>query len=81
MRRRRHVIWWEGGREQAKYPDLGGQYQRLIQAMVAEFTAYGIVSILDLHWTDDDTENAPMARPPYDSHVFTSVICLLEIRE
>jgi len=45
----------------AKYPDLGGQYQRLIQAMVAEFTAYGIVSILDLHWTDDDTENAPMA--------------------
>jgi len=45
----------------AKYPKLNEQYQGLIAKMVEEYTTYGIVSILDLHWTDDDTDNAPFA--------------------
>lgn len=43
------------------YPDLGGQYQKLIGNLVANFTDAGIVSILDLHWSDDDTNQQPMA--------------------
>lgn len=45
----------------AKYPDLNIQYQGLIFDLVREYSKYGIVTILDLHWTDDDTDNAPMA--------------------
>jgi len=45
----------------AKYPDLNVQYQKLIADMVELFSKYNIVTILDLHWTDDDTDNAPMA--------------------
>jgi hypothetical protein len=45
----------------AKYPNLNLQYQGLIGDLVANFTAYGIATILDLHWTDDDTDNAPFA--------------------
>jgi len=45
----------------AKYPELGTQYQNLIKEMVDLYSSYGIVSILDLHWTDDDTDNAGMA--------------------
>merc|ERR1719453_2038235 len=45
----------------AKYPELNVQYQNLIGEMVDLYSSYGIVSILDLHWTDDDTDNAPMA--------------------
>jgi hypothetical protein len=45
----------------AKYPELNVQYQNLIGEMVDYYSSYGIVSILDLHWTDDDTDNAAMA--------------------
>lgn len=45
----------------AKYPDLNKQYQGLISEMVDLYSSYGIVTILDLHWTDDDTDNGPMA--------------------
>jgi len=46
----------------AKYPELGKQYQDLISDMVDYYSKYGIVTILDLHWTDDDTDNTqPMA--------------------
>jgi len=45
----------------AKYPKLGDQYQGLIAALVKQYTSEGIVVILDLHWNDDDTENAGMA--------------------
>jgi hypothetical protein len=41
----------------AKYPELNKQYQTLISDMVDYYTKYGIVAILDLHWTDDDTDN------------------------
>jgi hypothetical protein len=44
-----------------KYPQLNLQYQNLIADFVGNYTAYGIVVILDLHWTDDDTNNAQMA--------------------
>jgi hypothetical protein len=40
----------------AKYPGLGGQYQALITQMVDTFTLYNIVTIIDLHWNDDDLE-------------------------
>ena len=33
----------------------------LIADLINNYTSYGIVTILDLHWTDDDTDNAPMA--------------------
>jgi len=39
-----------------KYPDLSGQYQKMISALVENYTNKGIVSILDLHWNDDDKE-------------------------
>ena len=39
-----------------KYPDLSGQYQTMITNMVERFTKEGAVVILDLHWSDDDTE-------------------------
>merc|ERR1719506_1649431 len=45
----------------AKYPNLNTQYQGVISDLVDLYTSYGIVAILDLHWTDDDTNNAPMA--------------------
>merc|ERR1719453_1076660 len=45
----------------AKYPELNVQYKNLIADMVDLYSSYGIVSILDLHWTDDDTDNAAMA--------------------
>jgi hypothetical protein len=45
----------------AKYPNLNLQYQGVITSLVDNFTHYGIVTILDLHWTDDDTDNAPFA--------------------
>jgi len=44
-----------------KYPKLNLQYQDLIADFVKEYSTYGIVTILDLHWTDDDTDNAAMA--------------------
>lgn len=44
-----------------KYPNLGNQYQTLIEALVANYTASGVVPILDLHWNDDDTQQQPMA--------------------
>ena len=44
-----------------KYPDLSGQYQKMISALVENYTNKGIVSILDLHWNDDDKEQQPMA--------------------
>lgn len=43
----------------AKYPLLHKQYQGLISEMVDYYSSYGIVTILDLHWTDDDTDNTP----------------------
>ena len=44
-----------------KYPDLGGQYRTLIHNLVSNYTSNGIVTILDLHWNDDDSEQQPMA--------------------
>lgn len=41
-----------------RYPNLDLQYQKYIQDMVRTYTSYGIVALLDLHWTDDDTDNA-----------------------
>eukprot|EP00756_Hemistasia_phaeocysticola_P029364 Hpha_TRINITY_DN16229_c2_g11::TRINITY_DN16229_c2_g11_i1::g.14515::m.14515/K01179/E3.2.1.4; endoglucanase len=45
----------------AKYPDLGGQYRTLVGNLVSNYTSAGIVTILDLHWSDDDTSQQPMA--------------------
>ena len=45
-----------------RIPDLGGQYRALIGNIVGNFTNNGVVTIIDLHWTDDDTENQPMAQ-------------------
>lgn len=45
----------------AKYPNLNLQYQNFISDLVDIYTSRDIVAILDLHWTDDDTDNAPMA--------------------
>lgn len=45
----------------AKYPDLDQQYQQFIADLVEIYSSYNIVTILDLHWTDDDTDNAEMA--------------------
>ena len=39
-----------------KYPKLNEQYQTMIGKMVDVFTGIGAVVILDLHWSDDDTE-------------------------
>jgi len=44
-----------------KYPNLGQQYQNFIADLVDVYTSRDIVAILDLHWTDDDTDNAAMA--------------------
>lgn len=44
-----------------KYPNLHLQYRTFIENFVNEFTSRGMVAILDLHWTDDDTDNAPFA--------------------
>lgn len=45
----------------ARYPNLDQQYQKYIKDLVDVYTTYGIVTILDLHWTDDDTDNAGFA--------------------
>jgi len=44
-----------------KYPNLSHQYQTMITKMVDYFTDLGAVTILDLHWNDDDTEQQSMA--------------------
>eukprot|EP00054_Salpingoeca_dolichothecata_P028659 m.219347 g.219347 ORF g.219347 m.219347 type:complete len:385 (+) comp26284_c0_seq1:9474-10628(+) len=44
-----------------KYPNLYLQYQSLVKSLVHNFTSAGVVTILDLHWNDDDTEQQPMA--------------------
>lgn len=44
-----------------KYPNFNVQYQDLVADFVKEYSTHGIVTILDLHWTDDDTDNAAMA--------------------
>jgi len=49
------------GPNMQKYPHLDKQYQRFIADLVGNYTANGIVAILDLHWTDDDVEQQPMA--------------------
>jgi len=38
----------------ARFPNLGGQYQSLVSKMVDSFTLNNIVTIIDLHWNDDD---------------------------
>ena len=43
-----------------KYPKLSEQYQTMISNIVKEFTSIGAVVILDLHWSDDDTEQQVM---------------------
>jgi hypothetical protein len=49
----------------ARFPDLAGQYRSLIRDLVLEYTAHGIVTILDLHWMDDDAgPNNGMATLP-----------------
>jgi hypothetical protein len=45
----------------AKYPDLSAQYRRFIANLVTQYTGHGIVAILDLHWSNDDIGQAPMA--------------------
>ena len=44
----------------AKYPNLSEQYQTMISKIVDEFTGMGAVVILDLQWSDDDTEQTNM---------------------
>ena len=44
----------------AKFPDLSGQYRTMISKMVDEFTGIDAVVILDLHWSDDDSEQQVM---------------------
>ena len=44
-----------------KYPGLDRQYREFIMDLVSVFTDYSIVAIVDLHWSDDDTDNKPMA--------------------
>ena len=39
-----------------RFPNLDKQYQTMISKMVDAFTTKGHVVILDLHWSDDDTE-------------------------
>jgi hypothetical protein len=59
--------YWMGVRTNAassnmdNYPNLSAQYRTMISKMVDEFTQAGAVSILDLHWNDDDTEQQEMA--------------------
>jgi len=59
--------YWMGVRTNAassnmdNYPDLNAQYRTMITKMVEQFTEAGAVSILDLHWNDDDTEQQEMA--------------------
>merc|ERR1711957_188243 len=45
----------------AKYPNLNVQYRNFIADLVEIYTSRDVVAILDLHWTDDDNDNAPMA--------------------
>lgn len=45
----------------AKYPNLDVQYQNFISDLVDVYSSRDIVVILDLHWTDDDTDNGAMA--------------------
>merc|ERR1712048_725997 len=45
----------------ARYPNLDKQYQQYIKDMVETYSTYGIVTLLDLHWSDDDTDNAGFA--------------------
>ena len=40
---------------------MGGQYRAFIAELVKLYTSAGIVAILDLHWSDDDAGQAPMA--------------------
>eukprot|EP00035_Acanthoeca_spectabilis_P000188 m.71573 g.71573 ORF g.71573 m.71573 type:complete len:505 (-) comp10073_c0_seq1:5049-6563(-) len=59
--------YWLGVETQAskanmdKYPKLSSQYQAFIAKLVQMYTDAGIVAILDLHWSDDDVEQQPMA--------------------
>lgn len=39
-----------------RFPNLGDQYQIMITKMVEQITEAGAVAILDLHWSNDDTE-------------------------
>lgn len=45
----------------AKYPGLASGYRAHIEALVALYSKNDIVSILDLHWMDDDVEQQAMA--------------------
>ena len=57
---------WLGVRTEAsvgnfqKYPNLR-QYQNFVSDLAERYTSNGIVTILDLHWIDDDVEQQPMA--------------------
>ena len=55
-----------------RFYDLGDQYKTLISNMVSTFTEAGAVVILDLHWSDDDTEQRamPVNDGPTAAHVF-----------
>ena len=54
------VVTKASAKKFARFKDLGTQYQTLIGKMVDAFTEAGAVVILDLHWSDDDTEKTPM---------------------
>ena len=41
------------------YPSIAAQYRELVANLVANYTGAGVVTILDLHWSDDDTTNTP----------------------
>jgi len=44
-----------------RFPNLGAQYQTLVKNLVELYTSKGVVVILDLHWSNDDSEQQPMA--------------------
>lgn len=46
----------------ARFPHLADNYQAFIQELVVAYTSNGIVVILDLHWSDDDSTSTPMAK-------------------
>lgn len=50
---------WSANRN--KFPGLSAQYVTLVESIVADATAKGVIVILDLHWNDDINEQQEMA--------------------
>lgn len=56
-----NVVTKAAGHNFAKYPSLSQGYRTLISKLVKNYTDAGVVTILDLHWNDDDAEQQQMA--------------------